>query len=125
MVSLPVGRSAGRGSTVVERGLDEVDRRTVVWGALVVAAAVAGGVVGRGTAAGLGRAVGGAKSPGSQSVSLAPPRPHASGASAAGADDDCSDAVDSEHDGTGGDSYWPGQPGAGWGGCEFHGSEDR
>ena len=75
---------AGRGSTVVERGLDEVDRRTVVLGgAAVVAAAVAGGVV-AGTAAGLGRAVGGAKSPGSQSVSLAPPRPHASGASGAG-----------------------------------------
>ena len=54
---------AGRGSRVVERGLDEVDRRTVVLGgAAVVAAAVAGGVV-AGTAAGLGRVAGGAKSP--------------------------------------------------------------
>ena len=70
---------AGRGSSVVERGLDEVDRRTVVLGgAAVVAAAVAGGVV-AGTAAGLGRVAGGAKSPTSQSVTLAPPRPGASG----------------------------------------------
>ena len=70
---------AGRGSTVVERGLDEVDRRTVVLGgAAVVAAAVTGGVV-AGTAAGLGRAAGGAKSPTSQSVTLASPRPGESG----------------------------------------------
>jgi thiosulfate dehydrogenase [quinone] large subunit len=68
-----------RGSTVVNRGLDEVDRRTVVLGgATVVAAAVAGGVV-AGASAGLGRAAGGAKSPTSQSVTLAPAR---SGASA-------------------------------------------
>jgi len=69
---------AGRGDSVVERGLDEVDRRTVVLGgATVVAAAVAGGVV-AGAAAGLGRAVGGAKSPGSQSVTLGTPHPSAS-----------------------------------------------
>ncbi len=75
---------AGHGSTVSERGLDAVDRRTLVLGgAAAVAAAVAGGVV-AGTAAGLGRAVGGAKSPESQSVSLAPPRPGASGAAGSG-----------------------------------------
>jgi thiosulfate dehydrogenase [quinone] large subunit len=50
---------SGRGSTVVERGLDEVDRRTV----------------------GLGRAAGGAKSPTSQSVTLAPARSGASASS--------------------------------------------
>ena len=109
---------AGRGSTVVERGLDEVDRRTVVLGgAAVVAAAVAGGVV-AGTAAGLGRAVGGAKSPESQSVTLAPPRPGASSAlDEHGTDDvdseDDGTVVGSDHDGTSGDSDWPGQPGAG------------
>ena len=64
-----------------KRGLDAVDRRTVVLGgAAAVATAVAGGVV-AGAAAGLGRAVGGAKSPESQSVTLAPPRPDTSSAS--------------------------------------------
>ena len=68
---------AGRRSTIV-RGLDEVDRRSVVLGgATVVAAAVAGGVI-AGAAAGLGRAAGGAKSPGGQSVTLATPHPGAS-----------------------------------------------
>jgi thiosulfate dehydrogenase [quinone] large subunit len=72
---------SGRGSTVVERGLDEVDRRTVVLGgATVVAAAVAGGVVAA-ASAGLGRAAGGAKSPTSQSVILAPARSGASASS--------------------------------------------
>ncbi len=71
---------AGRGRTV-ERGLDEVDRRSVVLGgATVLAAAVAGGVV-AGAAAGLGRAAGGAKSPGGQSVTLVTPHPGASSAS--------------------------------------------
>jgi thiosulfate dehydrogenase [quinone] large subunit len=74
------GDPAGRGSTVLERGFDSVDRRTVVLGgAAAVAAAVAGGA-----AAGLGRVVGGAKSPGNQSVSLAPPRPGAAGALGSG-----------------------------------------
>ncbi len=72
---------AGRGSTVPERGVDAVDRRTVVLGgAAAVAAALTGGVV-AGTAAGLGRVVGGAKSPASESVSLAPSRPGAPGVS--------------------------------------------
>jgi thiosulfate dehydrogenase (quinone) large subunit len=76
--------AAGRRSAASERGLDEVDRRTVVLGgATVVAAAVAGGVV-AGAAAGLGRAVGGAKSPGSQSVTLATPHPGAARASGSG-----------------------------------------
>lgn len=71
---------AGRDGTAPTRGLDAVDRRTLVLGGTTaVAAVVAGGVV-AGTAAGLGRIVGGAKSPGNQSVSLAPP-PHAAGAS--------------------------------------------
>lgn len=65
---------ATRGSTVSKRGLDAVDRRTVVLGgAAAVAAAVVGAVV-AGAAAGLGRVVGGAKSPEKQSVSLSPPR---------------------------------------------------
>ena len=63
---------ARRRITASERGLDVTDRRAVVLGgATVVAAAVAGGVV-AGTAAGLGRVVGGATSPGSQSVTLRP-----------------------------------------------------
>jgi thiosulfate dehydrogenase [quinone] large subunit len=69
-----------RSGEAVERGLDEVDRRTVVLGGATVAA-VAGGVV-AGAAAGLGRVLGGAKSPGSQSVTLATPHrvaPMASG----------------------------------------------
>jgi thiosulfate dehydrogenase [quinone] large subunit len=70
----------GRGSTVLERGLDSVDRRTLVLGG---AAAVAT-VVAAGTAAGLGRVVGGARSPVSQSVSLAPPHSTSSGPSASG-----------------------------------------
>jgi thiosulfate dehydrogenase [quinone] large subunit len=66
--------SAERDSSFLQRGPDEVDRRTVVLGgAAVAAAAVAGGVV-AGAAAGLGRAVGGAKSPASQTVALSPPR---------------------------------------------------
>ena len=117
---------AGRGSTVLERGLDGVDRRTVVLGgAAAVAAAVAGGVV-AGTAAGLGRAVGGAKSPGDQSVSLAPPASERLQVRRRRSepDDDCSGVGGSEHGGTGGDSDWPGQPGAGRRGGEFHRSED-
>ena len=74
-------------STASVTGLDAVDRRTVViGGATVVAAAVAGGAV-AGTAIVLGRAAGGAKSPGSQSVTLrttGPTGPSASGASGAG-----------------------------------------
>ena len=54
-------------------GLDEIERRTfVLGGAAAVAAAVAGGVV-AGAAAGLGRAVGGAKSPGTRASRSGPP----------------------------------------------------
>ncbi len=70
----------GSGKTVLERGLDGVDRRTIVLGGAAAAAVV----VAAGTAAGLGRAVGGAKSPKSDNVSLAPPRPGASAASGSG-----------------------------------------
>ena len=63
---------ARRRITASERGLDQTDRRAVVLGAAtVVAAAVAGGVV-AGATAGLGRVVGSATSPGSQSVTLRP-----------------------------------------------------
>ena len=69
-----------RGTTVLARGLDGVDRRTIVLGGAAAAAVV----VAAGTAAGLGRAVGGAKSPKNENVSLAPPRPGASAASGSG-----------------------------------------
>ena len=72
---LTAGRE-GRRSTAPQRGLDAVDRRTVVLGGATVVAAAAAGAVVAGTAAGLGRAVGGAKSPGSQSVTLGPARVH-------------------------------------------------
>ena len=71
---------AGRLSMTPQRGLDAVDRRTVVIGGATAVAAAAAGAVVAGTAAGLGRAVGGAKSPGSQSVTLRP-RPGVSSAS--------------------------------------------
>jgi thiosulfate dehydrogenase [quinone] large subunit len=65
------------------KGLDAVNRRTVVIGGVtVVAAAVATGIV-AGTAAGLGRVVGGATGSGSQSVTLRPTRTGASGVSGA------------------------------------------
>ena len=70
----------GRRSTTPQRGLDAVDRRTVVLGGATVVAAAAAGAVVAGTAAGLGRAAGGAKGSGSQSVTLGP-RPGASSAS--------------------------------------------
>jgi thiosulfate dehydrogenase [quinone] large subunit len=57
-----------------ERGLDEIDRRTVVLGGTAVAAAAVAGGVAAGAAAGLGRIVGGAQSPGSQTVALSPVR---------------------------------------------------
>ena len=56
---------------------DSMDRRTMMLGAAAAAAvALAAGI-----AAGLGRIVGGAKSPGSRSVSLLPPPAHTSGGS--------------------------------------------
>ena len=61
----------GRRSTT-QRGVDAVHRRTVVLGGATVVAAAAAGAVVAGTAAGLGRAVGGAASPGSQGVTLRP-----------------------------------------------------
>jgi thiosulfate dehydrogenase [quinone] large subunit len=72
---------SGRAGSIVQRGPDEIDRRTVVLGGVTVAAAaVAGGVV-AGAAAGIGRAAGGAKSPGGQTVTLSPTRPGAAGSS--------------------------------------------
>jgi thiosulfate dehydrogenase (quinone) large subunit len=68
---------SGRSGSILRRGPDEIDRRTVVLGGVTVAAAaVAGGVV-AGATAGLGRAAGGVKSPAGQTVTLSPTRPGA------------------------------------------------
>jgi thiosulfate dehydrogenase [quinone] large subunit len=65
---------SGRRGTVLQRGPDDIDRRTVVLGGVTaVAAAVAGGVV-AGATAGLGRAAGGVKAPEGQTVTLSPTR---------------------------------------------------
>jgi thiosulfate dehydrogenase [quinone] large subunit len=70
-----------RDGSIVRRGPDEIDRRTVVLGGVTVAAAaVAGGVV-AGAAAGIGRAAGGVKTPEGQTVTLSPTRPGAAGSS--------------------------------------------
>ncbi len=66
---------ARRRESLTQGGPDEVDRRTVVLGGSAVAAATVGGVVVAAAAAGLGRAVGGVKSPGSQTVTLGPSHP--------------------------------------------------
>jgi thiosulfate dehydrogenase [quinone] large subunit len=61
---------------IVRRGPDAVDRRTLVLGSTAVAAAAVAGAVAAGAAAGIGRAVGGAKSPGgagTQSLSAGAP----------------------------------------------------
>ena len=72
---------SGRRGSIVQRGPDEIDRRTVVLGGVTVAAAaVAGGVV-AGAAAGLGRVAGGAKAPEGQTVTLNPTRRGATGQS--------------------------------------------
>jgi len=57
-----------RGS-LVERGPDAVDRRTLVLGGSAVAASAVIGAVAAGAAAGLGRAIGGAPSPGGAGTS--------------------------------------------------------
>jgi len=61
-----------RGS-IVQRGPDAVDRRTLVLGGTAVAASAVAGAVAAGAAAGLGRAVGGAKSPGGGGTSALSP----------------------------------------------------
>ncbi len=68
-----------RGS-IVERGPDAVDRRTLVLGGTAVAASAVIGAVAAGAAAGLGRAVGGAKSPGGAGTSALSPTQPTSGA---------------------------------------------
>ena len=109
-----------------------IDRRTVVLGgATAVAAAVAGAVV-AGTAAGLGRVVDGARSPGSHSVTLRPGGavdrlelcPDERGTKVVDSKHDGT-IIDSGHDGVSGDSDWLGQPGADRWGCAFHRSEDK
>ena len=61
-----------RGS-IVQRGPDAVDRRTLVLGGTAVAASAVIGAVVAGAAAGLGRAVGGAPSPGGAGTSALSP----------------------------------------------------
>ncbi len=61
-----------RGS-IVQRGPDAVDRRTLVLGGTAVAASAVAGAVAAGAAAGLGRAVGGAKTPGGGGTSALSP----------------------------------------------------
>jgi thiosulfate dehydrogenase [quinone] large subunit len=70
---------ARRRESLTQRGPDEVDRRTVVLGGSAVAAATVAGVVVAAAAAGLGRAAGEAKSPGSQTVTLGPSHPGSAG----------------------------------------------
>jgi len=65
-----------RGS-IVQRGPDAVDRRTLVLGGSAVAASAVAGAVAAGAAAGLGRAVGGAKSPGAGTSALSATAPGA------------------------------------------------
>ena len=73
--------ASGRRGTPLQRRPDEIDRRTLVLGGVTVAAAaVAGGAV-AGATVGLGRAVGGAKTPKGQTVTLSPARPGAAGSS--------------------------------------------
>ena len=67
--------------TIVQRGPDALDRRTLVLGGGAVAASAVVGAVAAGAAAGLGRAVGGAKSPaGGGPTALSPTAPPAGGA---------------------------------------------
>ncbi len=68
-----------RGS-IIERGPDALDRRTLVLGGTAVAASAVIGAVAAGAAAGLGRAVGGAKSPGTASTPALSPTATTSGA---------------------------------------------
>ncbi len=56
-------------ASMVQRGPDAVDRRTLVLGGTAVAASAVIGAVAAGAAAGLGRAVGGAPSPGGAGTS--------------------------------------------------------
>ncbi len=68
-----------RGS-IVQRGPDAVDRRTLVLGGTAVAASAVIGAVAAGAAAGLGRAVGGVQSPGGGGASALSPTGPSSGA---------------------------------------------
>jgi len=70
-----------RGS-LVERGPDAVDRRTLVLGGTAVAASAVIGAVAAGAAAGLGRAIGGAPSPGDGHTSALSPSKASPGAGA-------------------------------------------
>jgi len=66
---------------IVQRGPDAVDRRTLVLGGSAVAASAVVGAVAAGAAAGLGRAVGGAKSPDGAGTSALSPTGPGAGAS--------------------------------------------
>jgi thiosulfate dehydrogenase [quinone] large subunit len=67
-----------RGS-IVQRGPDAVDRRTLVLGGTAVAASAVAGAVAAGAAVGLGRAVGGTSSPGGGGTSALSPTAPAGG----------------------------------------------
>ena len=61
-----------RTRTGLTQGPDDIDRRTLVLGGAAVAAAAIVGGVAAAAAAGIGRALGGAQSPGGQTVTLTP-----------------------------------------------------
>ncbi len=67
--------------TIIQRGPDAVDRRMLVVGGTVAAAAAVAGGVAAGAAAGLGRAVGGAKDPGGAGTSALSPNASAAAGS--------------------------------------------
>ena len=69
-------------ASIVQRGPDAVDRRTLVLGGTAVAASAVIGAVAAGAAAGLGRAVGGAPSPGGAGTSALSPTGSGAGAGA-------------------------------------------
>ncbi len=72
-------QSDPRGS-IITRGPDQVDRRTVVLGSVAVAAAAVAGAAAAGAVAVVGRAVGGVKAPAQgEPVTLSPGHPHSSG----------------------------------------------
>ncbi len=114
----------GLPSMFKEGGLDPIERRKfVLGGAPALTAAVAGGAV-AGATAGLGRVVGGAKSPGGQSVTLKPTAHEQAGCHWLRRDHDIACDIDSGHCWSR-DRDWPGQPGTARRGRSLHRSQDR
>ena len=120
-----------RGS-IVERGPDAVDRRTLVLGGTAVAASAVIGAVAAGAAAGIGRAVGGAPSPGGGGTSALSPTGPSAGAgttttSAPGGTTTTLRTCRGEHDHHASrrrHTDRPGQPGAGRRRGDVHGPGD-